>query len=304
MKPSVYDESAPLVEVVLGLAKDFGEIPTPEECYDPKSYENVIRGTYPDQEDLINEMEAVKAVFQRYQVKVHRPKNITDLNQIFARDIAFVLEDKVFVPNIIKEREDEIDGIEYILDLFDQECVIELDEGIRAEGGDVMPWKNMLFIGYSGPDDFGKYKTSRTNQAAVSYFVEMFPHRTIKAIELVKSDKDPYVNALHLDCCFQPFGENQAILYPAGMKHKEDVDFIRQYFGPENIIEVSRDEFYHMYPNIFSINRNTIISNASFTRLNDLLESKGFTVEKVPYDEISKMGGLLRCTTLPLIRKT
>jgi len=29
----------------------------------------------------------------------------------------------------------------------------------------------------------------------------------------------------------------------------------------------------------------------------------GLTVEKVPYREISKMGGLLRCSTLPLIRE-
>jgi N-dimethylarginine dimethylaminohydrolase len=87
------------------------------------------------------------------------------------------------------------------------------------------------------------------------------------------------------------------------MKHAEDVEFIRSYFGKENIIEVTRDEFYHMFPNIFSINPTTVISNASFTRLNDVLEQNGFTVERVPYDEISKMGGLLRCTTLPLRRK-
>ena len=29
----------------------------------------------------------------------------------------------------------------------------------------------------------------------------------------------------------------------------------------------------------------------------------GMTVERVPYYEISKMGGLLRCSTLPLIRE-
>lgn len=303
VRPSVYDESSPLKEVILGLATGFGGIPTPEECYDPKSYENVIRGTYPDQENLIKEMEAVREIFERYGVKVHRPKNIPDLNQIFARDISFVVEDKVFVPNVIKEREDEIDGIEHILGLFEDDCILELEEGIRAEGGDIMPWKDLLFIGYSGAEAFGKYKTSRTNQAAVDYFTEIFPHREVRAIELVKSDTDPYVNALHLDCCFQPFGTGHAILYPKGMKHQKDVDFIRGYFGEDNIIEVTREEFYHMFPNIFSIDPKTIISNASFTRLNRIFEEKGIKVEKVAYDEISKMGGLLRCTTLPLIRK-
>jgi N-dimethylarginine dimethylaminohydrolase len=87
------------------------------------------------------------------------------------------------------------------------------------------------------------------------------------------------------------------------MKHKEDVAYIRDYFGLENIIEVRQDEFYNMFPNIFSIDPKTIISNTSFTRLNNLLREKGFTVEEVTYNEVSKMGGLFRCSTLPLIRQ-
>ncbi|MEY2703223.1 MAG: hypothetical protein RLY43_1861, partial [Bacteroidota bacterium] len=39
-----------------------------------------------------------------------------------------------------------------------------------------------------------------------------------------------------------------------------------------------------------------------FTRLNNWLRKKGFTVEEIPYAEISKQEGLLRCSTLPLIR--
>jgi N-dimethylarginine dimethylaminohydrolase len=299
----VYDESSPLKEVVLGLALDFGDVPDPKDCPDPKSLEHVLNGSYPEQDVLVREMTAVKDVLERYGVKVFRPHNIPGLNQIFARDITFVIEDKVLIPNILKAREDELDGIEHILEHFEPDCIIDLEEGIRAEGGDVMPWKDHLFIGYSGPDEFDRYRTARTNQRAVEFMTEMFPHRTVKAIELVKSDTDPRVNALHLDCCFQPFGNGQAILYPAGMKHKEDVEFIRDYFGPENIIEVSQDEFYNMFPNIFSIDPKTIISNTSFTRLNNLLREKGFTVEEVTYNEVSKMGGLFRCSTLPLIRE-
>ncbi|MCO4821961.1 MAG: amidinotransferase, partial [Flavobacteriaceae bacterium] len=32
------------------------------------------------------------------------------------------------------------------------------------------------------------------------------------------------------------------------------------------------------------------------------LREKGFTVEEVPYAEIAKQEGLLRCSTMPLIR--
>ena len=42
--------------------------------------------------------------------------------------------------------------------------------------------------------------------------------------------------------------------------------------------------------------------NVNFTRLNTWLREHGFTVEEVPYAEIAKQEGLLRCSTLPLVR--
>ena len=45
-----------------------------------------------------------------------------------------------------------------------------------------------------------------------------------------------------------------------------------------------------------------VVSEKNFTRLNNWLRQQGFTVEEVPYAEISKQEGLLRCSTMPLIR--
>ena len=59
---------------------------------------------------------------------------------------------------------------------------------------------------------------------------------------------------------------------------------------------------YYMNSNVFSISEEVIISEKNFTRLNTWLREKGFTVEEVPYAEIAKQEGLLRCSTLPLIR--
>ena len=36
---------------------------------------------------------------------------------------------------------------------------------------------------------------------------------------------------------------------------------------------------------------------------NTWLEENNFIVEKIKYTEVSKQGGLLRCSTLPLIRE-
>ena len=60
---------------------------------------------------------------------------------------------------------------------------------------------------------------------------------------------------------------------------------------------------YHMNSNIFSIDTHVVVSEQNFTRLNNWLRENGFVVEEVPYSEIAKQEGLLRCSTLPLIRE-
>ena len=91
-------------------------------------------------------------------------------------------------------------------------------------------------------------------------------------------------------------------MYRGGFKNSADVDFLVNYFGEENIIDIDREEMYNMYANVFSISPDVIVSCRSFTRLNRELTRRGFTVETVDYDEIAKMEGLLRCSTMPIIR--
>ena len=74
------------------------------------------------------------------------------------------------------------------------------------------------------------------------------------------------------------------------------------YFGEQNLIHITREEMYRMNSNIFSISPEVIISGASFTRLNGILREMGFVIEEVDYDEVAKMEGLFRCSTLPLVR--
>ncbi len=84
---NIQNETAPLKAVILGTALSNGPIPNPEDCYDPKSLQHVLAGTYPKEADMILEMEAVAEVLKRYGVKVYRPEVIDNYNQIFARDI-------------------------------------------------------------------------------------------------------------------------------------------------------------------------------------------------------------------------
>ena len=94
-----------------------------------------------------------------------------------------------------------------------------------------------------------------------------------------------------------------AILYKGAFKHEEDVEFLVNYLGGENIIEISKEEMYNMNANVFSISENVIVSERGFIRLNNELRMRGFIVEEIPFSEIAKMEGLLRCSTMPLIRE-
>jgi N-dimethylarginine dimethylaminohydrolase len=54
---------------------------------------------------------------------------------------------------------------------------------------------------------------------------------------------------------------------------------------------------------VFSLSKDVIVSQTEFTRLNSILRDKGFKVEEISYKEVSKMGGLFRCSTMPLLRE-
>ncbi len=302
LKLNIQNETSRLRAVVLGIANSNGPAPAIDEAYDPKSREHILSGTYPKEEDMIIEMEAFAEVLEKYDVTVFRPKVLNNVNQIFTRDIAFVIEDKMISSNILPDRVPELDAIDHIYNQIPKENRIKPPEDVHIEGGDVMPWNNYIFIGTYTGSDYSDFITARTNKQAVDFIKKTFPNKIIKSFELRKSNTNAKENALHLDCCFQPIGKNKAILHKNGFLIEEEYDWLVNYFGVENIIEVTKEEMYNMNSNVFSISENVIVSERNFTRLNTWLRQQGFTVEEVPYAEIAKQEGLLRCSTMPLIR--
>jgi N-dimethylarginine dimethylaminohydrolase len=303
MKLHVTNETGRLKAVVLGTAESCGPTPEFSEAYDPKSKEHIKAGTYPVEADMVKEMEAVAKVLEKYNVKVFRPKVIKDYNQIFSRDIAFVIDDKFIKSNILPDREQEIEAINHVIAEIDPSRVIKLPEEAHIEGGDVMPHGDYIFVGTYQGADYKDFITARTNVEAVEALQELFPNKKVVSFNLRKSNSEPRDNALHLDCCFQPVGKNKAIIYKGGFLDENEYEWLVNFFGKENVFEITRDEMYNMNSNIFSIAEDVVISEKNFTRLNTWLREQGITVEEVPYAEISKQEGLLRCSTLPLIRE-
>ncbi|WP_405223020.1 dimethylarginine dimethylaminohydrolase family protein [Dokdonia sp. Asnod1-B02] len=303
LKLNVKNETSRLKAVVLGTAESNGPTPSLEDAYDPKSALHIKEGTYPLEKDMVPEMETVATIFKKYDVEVYRPKLIKDMNQIFTRDIGFVIDDKFFKANILPDREEEIDAIEHVIKQVAPTHVFRLPEEAHIEGGDVMLADDHIFIGTYRGADYPNYIIARTNMLAVGMIQELFPNKKVMSFDLRKSNTDPYSNALHLDCCFQPVGYGKAILHKNGFLQEKEYNWLLNHYGRENVFEISSQEMFNMNSNIFSISPEVVISERNFTRLNTWLRDQNITVEEVAYAEIAKQEGLLRCSTLPLIRE-
>ena len=90
---------------------------------------------------------------------------------------------------------------------------------------------------------------------------------------------------------------------PEAFINPEQYEWLNNYFGKENILEISLNEMSDMQCNFFSISNQVVVSEKRFTKVNQWLSGHGINVEEINYKEISKQGGLLRCSTLPLIRE-
>ena len=303
MELNLHNETDTLKMVILGTAVNNGKTPRLAEAYDPKSKQHILAGTYPDESDMVKEIASVKKVLEKHNVEVYQPAKIKDCNQIFTRDIGFVVEDKFIIANILPDREKEVEALQPILDKIDSSKVIRMPGDHHIEGGDVMLADDYIFIGTYRGDDYADLITARTNQKAIEAMKKHFPDKKIKSFNLRKSNDDPYNNALHLDCCFQPVGRDAAIIHKNGFLEKEEYQWLIDFYGESNIFEITKEEMYDMTSNIFSISPKVVISDQHFKRLNNWLENRNIQVEKVHYREIAKQEGLLRCSTLPLIRK-
>ncbi|MHA7101061.1 dimethylarginine dimethylaminohydrolase family protein [Roseivirga pacifica] len=282
----IANETNQLKAVVLGIGTDQGK------PYDinPVAKMHKEEGTYPTEDDVIAEIATVETALKAEGVTVFRPKNMPNQKQIFTRDIGFVIDDKFVVANMKEPvRKAEIEGIQHVLDQLDPDSIIEVPESATIEGGDVLVHHDHVFVGIS----------KRTNKAGFEFLKATFPDKQVIGLNVVVSD-DPKKNILHLDCAFQPVGDKYAIIYEDGFQEKPQS--IYDLFGEENLIKVNQQQMNRMFPNVFSVSPKKVLVEEGFTTLIDALESRNIRCIKVKYAETSKLSGLLRCSTLPLIR--
>ena len=302
MKLFVKNETSRLKSVLLGNANNIEKKPNIYQTYDPLSIINLKKGTYPKKSDLIKELDSYKKALEINGVDVYELDSVPNCNQIFARDIGFDIGDYFFVSNILPLRIKEINGLNSMIKKIDNSKIVKLNKNIHIEGGDIILDNDYIFVGYYNKDDYEKQITARTNLNAVKFLQKKFTNKKVKAFELRKSITDPSKNALHLDCCFQPLGDSLAVISRDGFSNLKDYEWLIKYYGKENVLDLNKKEMSLMMCNFLSISKNKVISDIRFTKLNRWLNSKKIKTIEINLKEISKQGGLFRCTTLPLER--
>jgi N-dimethylarginine dimethylaminohydrolase len=288
MQINIKDEFSKLKTVVIGIASDRGKKIHEN---NPKISNYLKKGLLPTEEILVQEVNNFAQTVESCGVEVLRPSNIKDQDQIFTRDIAFVISNKLIVSNMKKEnRKIELLGIKNIIDQLDNVNIIYPPDNTNIEGGDVIIHGKYIFVGIS----------SRTNIKGYEFLKNTFLDYEVIPFQLMVSD-NPAINILHLDCTFQPFGGKYCLLYENGFIHFPTE--IYDIFGENNIIKVNQFEMYHMNTNIFSVRPDLIISDVMFDRVNNIIKNLGIEIKEIPYQNVSKFGGLFRCSTLPLCRE-
>jgi N-dimethylarginine dimethylaminohydrolase len=301
IKWHIPNESSPLEAVMIGIGTGMGKPPTLEETYDPLSRHHVLKGTYPTEQSVSQELNAFAEELRRIGIQVLRPDGL-GINQVFTRDIGVVIENQFIMTHLVEDREEEQKGLESMLHR-NPGIVLRPPATVRMEGGDIIPMGKEIWVGYASPKPFANYTTARTNIEAIAWLENQFPEKRIIGFELNKSDTDSLQNALHLDCCCAPLGMGHLLMHRQGFAKQNELATLLDRYPESHIMDITAQEMQTMHCNVFSIAPDTVVSNRSFERTNAKMKSWGYKVIEVELSETSKMGGLLRCSTLPLRRK-
>lgn len=207
---------------MIGIGEGMGGVPALEETYDPQSRHHVLQGSYPSEADVTRELNDLVEILLNQGVQVIRP-DFLGINQVFTRDIGFVIDDTFILTHMVEDRALEQKGLDSMFARNPLQ-VIQPPADVQMEGGDIMPMRDEIWVGYAKKNTFDEFTTARTNEAALDWLQSSFPKRKVRPFELKKSDTDPYHNALHLDCCLAPLGLGHLIFHPEGLINSSDRD--------------------------------------------------------------------------------
>jgi N-dimethylarginine dimethylaminohydrolase len=158
--------------------------------------------------------------------------------------------------------------------------IAEVPENFNFEGaGDALFCGDTLYAGYR----------MRSDAAGHQQIGRMIGCRVIP-VELVDA------RYYHLDTCFCPLAEGQAIWYPPAFDEYGQ-RAIREHI--KNLIEAEQGEAERFACNAVVIGKR-VITNTGCDKLHAALAARGYEPVATPLDEFVKAGGSAKCLTLRL----
>ena len=297
MACQVDTEWGELKRVVVGHGRDMGTPASEKTAFDPTSYYHLKQGNYPSHAQVELQLDGLASVLTKHGVEVVRPIDQPELEQVFARDVGMVIEDRFFRSAMIEDRADEWAGISPLLE---GQPVYNLPANVRMEGGDVLLLGDTIAVGVTRQPELVSLKTARTNAGALDFLSDTFPDKQVIGLELHKHDRNPLRCALHLDCAFRPLGQGEAIVCQDAFLDAQQLNGLLSRFS--HTLNISLQEAALLHSNLLHLDPETLLIDPRFNRISDALRSRGYRLIEVPMHHVGKMGGLFRCTTLPLLR--
>lgn len=218
-------------------------------------------------------------------------------NMFFTRDSAICMPHGGIILRMArKERAHEPTVMESVYRVLGIPILARIPEGVVVEGGDmIFARKDTLFMGY-GP---------RTFLAGVEYVRDFLMAHSGGISEIVALRISH--ERINLDGVLMPLSpslvladmsalDSTAILYRKGVK--TSINF-REYAQKRgfDLLEISRSEGFMLSTNLVHLGRNKVVAYEHNHKTNDQLERMGFTVLRLPGDELVKGSGGPRCMT-------
>ncbi len=284
-----FNEADRLQSVVIGRWKGYRAMPEYIELVNEEQKKGL-----PSTAELKQEFDSFRQVLEKYEVEVFEPAYVGKFvyDQLTPRDIAVVIGRKLVLCNMAKSsRRYESAGLFSIFKDFkvDEPNVLIPPFDCLLEGGDIIVDRGRILVGIS----------ERTNLRGVDWLRRTF-QGVFEVVPLHLKKPEEGENVLHLDCAFNPVGEQHALIYEEGFK--EIPGFLQQEY---QWIKVNREEQQALATNVLSVSKKILIvrDHLQCVRINQLLSDVGLIVEEVKFDAAPSTGGSFRCCSLPLIRK-
>ncbi len=237
--------------------------------------------------ELQNQVGAFRGLLLRNGVSLHIPESQPHaLCQVFTRDPCFVVNDVLFIGSMGERyRDSEIQGLDLLRSRVEK--VVDLrGEGRIIEGGDVfvMDEGETVLVGNG----------EITNEAGTeALFEALWKHTKVNNMRII------YHDALHLDCCFAPLPDGDAL-------YAEDKLSLMSRSNIPNVnkfIPLDETEAHMgLAANLFWMSPKDVVSNTQVPKTNAFLHERGYNVHELPFDQLVHEWGSTRCTVCPLVR--